>query len=122
MLGEGFFQDRHAHQALAIDLQRQERWRKRRRSGGSSARGRCPSGKRRCWKSETLPAAAAAENEVGAFVASVEPNEGGRSLIFRRRFDLVRRTLRSPLEYEKAQRLFATAEKSDAQKLVLVRE
>ena len=51
----------------------------------------------------------------------MELKEGEPSLIYRRRFDIVRRVLRSLREYEKAQLLFAAAERSDAQKLVLVR-
>ena len=73
------------------------------------------------WKAESLPKPAAFENEVGALAASVELKDGEPSLVYRRRFDIVRRILRSSQEYEKAQLLFAEAEKTDAQKLVLVR-
>jgi hypothetical protein len=73
------------------------------------------------WKPESLPKPAAVDNEVGVLAASVELKDDDRSLVYRRRFDLVRRVLRSPREYERAQLLFAEAEKSDAQPLVLVR-
>jgi len=71
------------------------------------------------WKIESQPAAAALQNGVGELAVSVEAKEG--SLVFRRRFDLSRRLLRSPQEYDAAQALFAAAEKSDAQGMVLVR-
>jgi hypothetical protein len=51
----------------------------------------------------------------------VEIEEGARSLVYRRRFDITRRTLRSPQEYESAQFLYGEAEKNDAQSIFLVR-
>jgi hypothetical protein len=73
------------------------------------------------WKVESLPKAAAVQNDVGALAVSVDVKEGERSLVYRRRFDKARRTLLNPQQYENAQALFAAAEKSDAQKLLLVR-
>lgn len=73
------------------------------------------------WEVESLPGPAAVQNQVGALDAGVEMKRAERSLIYRRRFDITRRTLRGPEDYEEAQALFAEAEKNDAQKLFLVR-
>jgi hypothetical protein len=73
------------------------------------------------WRAESLPGPAAAENDGGALAAGVELKPGERSLVYRRRFDLARRTLRSPQEYDRAQLLFGEMAKSDAQTLLLVR-
>jgi transglutaminase-like putative cysteine protease len=73
------------------------------------------------WKAESLPEPTALENQVGALAVSVELKPSERSLVYRRRFDIARRLLRSPQEYDQAQLLFGEAAKSDAQKLLLVR-
>ncbi len=72
------------------------------------------------WKIESLPAPVVIANEVGAVAVSIERKDGERSLLYRRRFDIFRRVLRRPQEYEEAQLLFAAAEKSDAQAVLLV--
>ncbi len=72
------------------------------------------------WKIDSLPKPVDFVNEVGAVALAVELQEGERSLVHRQRFDLLRRTLRSPREYDQAQLLFGEAAKSDAQTLVLV--
>jgi transglutaminase-like putative cysteine protease len=73
------------------------------------------------WRVDTLPGLAKQERPVGAFVVEVEEKEAERSLVYRRRFDLRRRLLVSPQEYEAVRALYAAVEKSDAQPLALVR-
>ncbi len=73
------------------------------------------------WNVESLPSLAALQSIVGALSTSVELKEGDRFLLYRRRLDVTRRTLGSKQEYEATRSLFAAAEKSDAQALVLVR-
>jgi Domain of Unknown Function with PDB structure (DUF3857) len=73
------------------------------------------------WEPESLPAPAAVQKQVGALDAGVEMKREERSLVYRRRFDITRKTLGGSEDYVEAQALFAEAEKSDAQKLFLVR-
>jgi hypothetical protein len=73
------------------------------------------------WKVETRPKPAASQGRVGALAVSVEVDEAGRSLIYRRRLDFVLRQLGTLQLYEEARKLFDQTEKSDAETLVLVR-
>jgi transglutaminase-like putative cysteine protease len=73
------------------------------------------------WKVESLPKAAAVQSPVGALDASVEVKEAERSLVYRRRMDLTKRTISNTRDYEAVRSLFGDVEKSDAQALVLVR-
>jgi hypothetical protein len=72
------------------------------------------------WKLEGIPLAAQKTVPFGGLTASVELDAGQRTLVYRRRFDLTRRTL-SAADYEAVRGLFAETVKSDAQKLTLVR-
>ncbi len=71
------------------------------------------------WKIEGRPKNTSFTNPTGAL--TVEINEGDRSAVVKRRLDVTRQTLTSTLEYDAVRSLFAEAEKSDAQKLLLVR-
>jgi hypothetical protein len=73
------------------------------------------------WQVETRPKPAASQNRVGALAVSVEMDEAGRSLVYRRRLDLTQRQLGTLQLYEEARSLFGQTEKSDAEALVLVR-
>jgi hypothetical protein len=73
------------------------------------------------WKIESLPRPVSLRSSAGALTAGVEVKEGERSLIYRRQLDVIRRNLNGPREYEEVRTLFAEAEKSDAQPLLLVR-
>lgn len=73
------------------------------------------------WEPESLPGAADVQSAVGALATSVELKREERSLVYRRRLDILQRTLGGAEDYERAQALFAETEKSDAQKLFLVR-
>lgn len=72
------------------------------------------------WRVDLLPGLAKQERPEGAFVVEVEEKEAEHSLVYRRRFDLHRRLLGSPQEYEAVRALYAAVEKSDAQPLALV--
>jgi hypothetical protein len=73
------------------------------------------------WKVETRPKPATSQGRVGALAVSVEVDETGRSLVYRRRLDFVLRQLGTLQLYEEARKLFDQTEKSDAETLVLVR-
>jgi transglutaminase-like putative cysteine protease len=73
------------------------------------------------WKVEAQPRPASAQNRTGALSVSVEVDEAGRALVYRRRFDVTQRELGSMQLYEEARSLFGQTEKSDAEALVLVR-
>jgi hypothetical protein len=73
------------------------------------------------WKVESLPKPAAVQSGVGALDASVEVKEAERSLVYRRRMDLTKRTISSTRDYEAVRSLYGEVEKSDAQALLLVR-
>ncbi len=73
------------------------------------------------WKLDARPQAASLQNRAGALAVSVEANEAGHSLIYRRRLDVTRRELPSLQLYEEARNLFGQTEKSDVEALVLVR-
>jgi transglutaminase-like putative cysteine protease len=74
------------------------------------------------WKLDRKPLPAAVNAGMGTFSAAVVADTEKRTLTFRRSFDLFRRLVVRPSEYEEVQALFGAAEKSDGQKIVLVRE
>lgn len=73
------------------------------------------------WKVETRPKPASSQGRVGALAVSVEVDEAGRSLVYRRRLDFLQRQLGTLQLYDEARKLFDLTEKSDAEALVLVR-
>lgn len=73
------------------------------------------------WTVEARPKPASSQNRVGALAVSLEVDEAGRSLVYRRRLDSVQRQLGTLQLYEEARKLFDLTEKSDAETLVLVR-
>lgn len=73
------------------------------------------------WKVETRPKPASSQGRVGALAVSVDVDEAGRSLVYRRRLDFLQRQLGTLQLYEEARKLFDLTEKSDAETLVLVR-
>jgi hypothetical protein len=72
------------------------------------------------WSLEGRPAPAQRTAPCGELTTSVDLSSGERTLVYRRRLDLTRRKLGSG-EYEAVRGLFGEAEKSDGQKLTLVR-
>jgi Domain of Unknown Function with PDB structure (DUF3857)/Transglutaminase-like superfamily len=73
------------------------------------------------WRLETQPAVVQHERPQGVFLVRVEENPAERSLVYKRRFEIRRRHLTSTNDYEAVRSLYAAAEKSDAESLVLVR-
>ncbi len=73
------------------------------------------------WKVDTKPAAVNLQNKAGALAVSVEVDEAGRSLVYRRKMDIVKRELTTTLQYHDVRTLYGKAEKSDAEPLALVR-
>jgi transglutaminase-like putative cysteine protease len=73
------------------------------------------------WKLDTQPKPAAVRNRAGELSVAVEVDEAGRSLVYRRRFDIPKRELGTTGQYQDARALFAAVEKSDAEALGLVR-
>jgi Domain of Unknown Function with PDB structure (DUF3857) len=73
------------------------------------------------WAVETRPKPASSQGRVGALAVSVEMDEAGRSLVYRRRLDFLQRQLGTLQLYDEARKLFDLTEKSDAEALVLVR-
>lgn len=73
------------------------------------------------WKLDQRPQAASLDGSCGAFSSAVELDAEKRSLVYKRRLDLTRRTLDATKDYQAVRNLFAEVEKNDAQKLVLVR-
>jgi transglutaminase-like putative cysteine protease len=71
------------------------------------------------WNVEGKPREAAVTNAAGTL--AVEVQQGERSVVVKRRLDVTRKTLATSQEYEAIRSLFAQTEKSDAQKLLLVR-
>lgn len=71
------------------------------------------------WKIEGRPKNTSFTNPTGAL--TVEMNVGDRSAVVKRRLDITRQTLTTTQEYDAVRSLFAETEKSDAQKLLLVR-
>ncbi|HEX5715948.1 MAG TPA: DUF3857 domain-containing protein [Thermoanaerobaculia bacterium] len=73
------------------------------------------------WKLDTQPKPAAVRNRAGELSVAVEVDQAGRSLVYRRRFDIPARQLDTTGEYQDVRALFAAVEKSDAEALGLVR-
>ena len=73
------------------------------------------------WRLEALPQEVDAENRAGVFEASVETDAEGRTLRYRRRFDLAAARLNDQGLYEELRALFDAAQRHDAQALVLAR-
>jgi hypothetical protein len=73
------------------------------------------------WGVETLPKLIAAQRPVGSLSVGTELNDAERTLVYRRRLDITRKTIASPKEYEAIRSLFSEMEKSDAQAVLLVR-
>jgi uncharacterized protein DUF3858 len=73
------------------------------------------------WHVDQTPMLAKQENGLGGFVVSVEQDDAHRTLIYRRRFDIKKKLLVNPQEYEAVRALYAAVEKSDAQALSLAR-
>ena len=73
------------------------------------------------WKVEGLPKPAAVTNVAGALAAGAELKEAERTVIYRRRVDITAKTLDTAPKYEAVRKLFGEVEKTDAQKLLLVR-
>jgi len=74
------------------------------------------------WKVESAPQAInVSAARAAALTASVELHPEERTLVYKRRVDVIQRQLGSIQEYEWVRNLFTEVEKSDAQKLVLVK-
>ncbi|MFL6202056.1 MAG: DUF3857 domain-containing protein [Thermoanaerobaculia bacterium] len=72
------------------------------------------------WDVDKLPKQVRHDTAAGAVLTSVEWADGARSLTYRRQFDLKQREL-GKQQYPMVQALFARAEKTDAETLVLLR-
>ena len=73
------------------------------------------------WKIESLPGESTLIRAAGTLETSAERKEVDRTLVFIRRLDLTRRTFNTTQDYEAIRSLFGELEKSDSQKVVLVR-
>jgi transglutaminase-like putative cysteine protease len=73
------------------------------------------------WDVDKLPKQVRHDTAAGAVLTTVEWADGARSLTYRRQFDLKQREL-GKQHYPMVQALFARAEKSDAETLVLLRK
>lgn len=73
------------------------------------------------WKLDTQPKPVALRNRAGELSVAVEVDGAGRSLVYRRRFDIPKRQLDTTGQYQDVRALFAAVEKSDAEALGLVR-
>lgn len=73
------------------------------------------------WKVDTQPKPATVRNRAGELSVAVEVDEAGRSLVYKRRFDIPARQLDTTGQYQEVRALFAAVEKSDAEALGLVR-
>ena len=71
------------------------------------------------WKPEALPQAKKVEDAIGSVDVSVAVDPAGRTLTYRRRFDLRKSRLGESREIVAIQKLYAELEKSDAQPLAL---
>lgn len=74
------------------------------------------------WRIEAMPALTRQERPASAFVVEVEEDPAGRTLVYRRRFDVRTSRLGSKQDYEAIRALYAAVERSDAQPLALVRQ
>ncbi len=72
------------------------------------------------WRLDQRPQAASLDVSCGAFSSAVEVDAEKRSLVYKRRLDLTRRTLDAKKDYAAVRGLFAEAARNDAQKLTLV--
>lgn len=72
------------------------------------------------WKTEAMPKLAKQESALGGLTVSVDADEAGRTLVYRRRLDIQQKQLASTQQYEAVRALYTAAEKSDAQTLSLV--
>jgi hypothetical protein len=74
------------------------------------------------WRVEQLPQPMALnDNPCGALSTSVVRNDQDRTLVYRRRLDITRRTIGIKDGYEALRDLYGMTEKNDGQKLTLVR-
>jgi hypothetical protein len=73
------------------------------------------------WKADQQPQEIRQETPAGSMAVSIEPGSDGRSLIYRRRFDLKKKQFASVPEIDALRALYAAMEKSDAQTVSLVR-
>ncbi len=73
------------------------------------------------WKLDRQPKPAAVRNRGGEMSVAVEVDGAGRSLVYRRRFDIPARQLDTTGQYQEIRALFAAVEKSDAEALGLVK-
>jgi transglutaminase-like putative cysteine protease len=73
------------------------------------------------WKLDTQPKPATVRNRGGELSVAVEVDEAGRSLVYRRRFDIPLRQLDTTGQYQDIRALFAAVERSDAEALGLVK-
>jgi len=73
------------------------------------------------WTVEARPETVRQLSAVGDLDLSVESDDKGRTLVYRRRFDVKRKQLGTVPDLNAVQALFAAVEKSDAQTLALVR-
>jgi len=72
------------------------------------------------WEIDVLPTYKDLSNAAGAASASIEVDETSHSLVYKRTFDLIETEFVGPRAYNYLRKLYATAEKNDAQRLVLV--
>jgi hypothetical protein len=73
------------------------------------------------WAVDGRPESIRQVSAVGDLDVSVESDDGGRTLVYRRRLDRKRKQLGTVPDLSAVQTLFAAVEKSDAQTLALVR-
>ena len=72
------------------------------------------------WEVDVLPTYKELVNAAGSASASIEVDEASRSLVYRRTFDVIETEFVGARAYNYLRKLYATAEKNDAQRLVLV--
>jgi hypothetical protein len=72
------------------------------------------------WEVDVLPTYKELANAAGAVGVSIEVDEAARSLVYRRTFDVIETEFVGARAYNYLRKLYATAEKNDAQRLVLV--
>ena len=72
------------------------------------------------WKLDRSPTPVSLEKPCGALSLTLEPGPDGRSLVVRRRMDVLHRTV-EPAGYPDLRNLFTEVEKSDAQRVVLAK-
>ncbi len=72
------------------------------------------------WEIDVLPAHEELANDAGAASVTSEVDEVSRSLVYRRTFDVIETEFVGARAYDDLRKLYAAAEKNDAQLLVLV--